>query len=262
LKDKVIADVALRRDGFNRFKDATTVRASLLFHLNSQLSMAASYGEGIAQPTFFDLYGFFPGSFVGNPSLKPEYSHGFEASIRYRQGPLAASLTAYRQHLREEIVGTYDPGTFLSSAANAAGVSRRQGIEAEASWQRGKATRLSATYSYLDASEPSVASGQSRELRRPRHSGSLMLDGAYSRLSYGASIAYVGQRFDTDFDLFQRVRLSAYWLGGARIAYQLRNEVQVFARMSNAFGAEYQDVVGYRTEGRSAYVGLRFALGR
>jgi vitamin B12 transporter len=89
-----------------------------------------------------------------------------------------------------------------------------------------------------------------------------MLDGAYSRLSYGASIAYVGQRFDTDFDLFQRVRLSAYWLGGARIAYHLRDGVQLFARMSNAFDAKYQDVVGYRTEGRSAYVGLRFALGR
>ena len=34
--------------------------------------LAGSYGEGIAQPTFFDLYGFFPGSFVGNPALKPE----------------------------------------------------------------------------------------------------------------------------------------------------------------------------------------------
>ena len=57
----------------------------------SGFSIAASYGEGIAQPTFFDLYGFFPDSFVGNPSLKPERSRGFEASLRYRKDSFGAS---------------------------------------------------------------------------------------------------------------------------------------------------------------------------
>ena len=52
---------------FNRFRDTTSARASLLGHLGSGFSLAASYAEGIAQPTFFDLYGFFPGNFVGNP---------------------------------------------------------------------------------------------------------------------------------------------------------------------------------------------------
>ena len=56
----VAADIALRRDAFNRFKDATTIRASLLADVGQGFSIAGSYGEGIAQPTFFDLYGFFP----------------------------------------------------------------------------------------------------------------------------------------------------------------------------------------------------------
>ena len=30
-------------------------------------SISANYGEGIAQPTFFDLYGFFPGSLSAIP---------------------------------------------------------------------------------------------------------------------------------------------------------------------------------------------------
>ena len=62
----IAGDVALRRDIFNRFKDATSVRASLLGQLGGGFSSAGSYAEGIAQPTFFDLYGFFPGNFVGN----------------------------------------------------------------------------------------------------------------------------------------------------------------------------------------------------
>ena len=260
--DRLIADLAVRRDAFNRFRDATTVRGSLLFKASKMISLAASYGEGIAQPTFFDLYGFFPGSFLGNPSLRTETSRGFEGSIRYAQGPLAASLTAYRQRLRDEIVGTYDPDTFLSSAANADGKSRRQGIEAEAGWSQGKALRLAATYSYLDASEPSFGAGHIRELRRPKHSGSATVDGTMGKFRYGASIAYVGRRADTDFDLFERVSLSPYWLAGAQVAYAVRPGVEVFGRIANAFDDRYQDVVGYRTEGRSAYAGLRLAVDR
>src|SRR6185369_13900452 len=70
-------DLAVRRDWFNRFRDATSIRASALAEVGSGFSIAASYGEGIAQPTFFDLYGFFPNDFIGNPSLKPESSRGF-----------------------------------------------------------------------------------------------------------------------------------------------------------------------------------------
>src|SRR5205814_7511135 len=96
---RVTGDVALRRDIFNRFRDATSLRASLLTNVGGGFALAGSYAEGIAQPTFFDLYGFFSGSFFGNPSLKPESSRGFEASVRFRRGPVEASLTGYEQRL-------------------------------------------------------------------------------------------------------------------------------------------------------------------
>ncbi len=156
----VTADLALRRDLFNRFKDATTVRASLLADVGHGFSIAASYGEGIAQPTFFDLYGFFPNSFVGNPSLKPECSRGFEASIRYRKDSIGASLTAYRQRLRDEIVDVFDPATFLSSTENRSERSRRSGIEAQVDYAFGDQLRLSANYAYLKATEPGDSSAK------------------------------------------------------------------------------------------------------
>ena len=48
----VTGDVAVRRDMFNRFHDATSLRASLLAQVGGGLAVAGSYGEGIAQPTF------------------------------------------------------------------------------------------------------------------------------------------------------------------------------------------------------------------
>ena len=255
-------DFAVRHDFFNRFKDATTARGSLLARIGGGFSLAGSYAEGIAQPTFFDLYGFFPGSFVGNPALKPESSRGFEVSGRYRRGPFSAAMTYYRQRLHDEIVDTFDSVTFLSSTANRTGVSHRSGVEAELGWQLGKTLRLSANYAFLHATQPDdVTSSQVREVRRPKHSGSVALDGRAGKLSYGASLAYVGDRTDTNFDIFpaQTVVLGSYWLANARVAYQVRPGVEMFVRGANLLNQRYEDVFGYRTEPRAVYVGFRLA---
>jgi vitamin B12 transporter len=256
----LVADVAVRRDSFNRFEDSTTLRTSALFNLGRGFSLAASYGEGIAQPSFSDLYGFFPGNFIGNPSLRPESSRGAEASVRYRSGRLQAAVTGYRQRLTDEIVDVFNPATFLASTINRDSQSRRSGIEAEFAWRLGEALRLTGNYSYLKASEPDGAS-QVREVRRPKDSGSVAIDGASGRLSYGASIAFTGARRDMNFEVFpaKSVRLGAYWLGSARIAYAVSPKLELFARAANAFDERYQDVFGYRTEGRALHAGIRLA---
>ncbi len=257
-----VLDVVIRRDRFSRFEDATTLRASALVRLGGGWSAAAAYGEGIAQPSFFDLYGFFPGNFVGNPSLEPESSRGVEASLRYRRTGVELAATLFRQRLHDEIVDVFDPITFQSTTVNRAAVSRRSGVEAELGWSLGEKLRLTANYTYLQASEPdSSATLQLREARRPRHSGSVALDGVSGRLNYGASLAYAGTRADTNFDVFpsQPVRLGAYWLAGARLGYRVRPLLELFARGSNLIDATYQDAFGYRTEGRALYVGLRLS---
>ncbi|MFL6829920.1 MAG: TonB-dependent receptor plug domain-containing protein [Sphingomicrobium sp.] len=252
-------DLAIRRDWFNRFRDATSIRASALARVGGGFSIAGSYAEGIAQPTFFDLYGFFPNDFIGNPALKPESTRGFEGSLRFARGKVAASITAYRQKLHDEIVTVFPPPAFLGTTLNLDSRSRRQGVEAEFGWKLGERLRLDANYSYLDATEPR-ANVRVRELRRPKHSGALAIDGASGRLSYAASLAYVGRHFDSrDVSPFDRVELGSYWLAGARVGYTIRSGIELFARGSNLLDQSYQDVFGYRTEGRALYAGIRLA---
>jgi len=212
--------------------------------------------------SFDHLFGFFPGSFVGNPALKSESSKGFEASVRYRHGAVQAALTGYRQRLSDEIVDVFDPVTFISSTVNRGGISHRSGIEVEFAWRLGDSLRLSANYAYLHAAEPgAIPSTQLREIRRPKHSGSVALDGTEGRLTYGASLAYSGARNDTNFDVFpaRTVRLDSYWLAAAKVAFSVRPGWEIFARASNLFDANYQDVFGYRTEGRAIFAGLRLS---
>ena len=90
------------------------------------------------------------------------------------------------------------------------------------------------------------------------------MDGTSGGFGYGASLAYVGSRVDTDFETFpaERVRLDPYWLAGARLCFAVRPGLELFARGSNLLDARYQDVLGYRTEGRALFVGIRKSAGR
>jgi vitamin B12 transporter len=121
--------------------------------------------------------------------------------------------------------------------------------------------RLSANYSFLHATEPdSSEQREVPELRRPKHSGSLAADGTAGRWTYGGSISYVGAHLDVaDNYPFGIVRLHGYWLAGARVAYAVRPGIELYARGSNLFDAQYEDSAGYRTEGRGVFLGVRLA---
>lgn len=262
--DILTTDITVRHDDFSDFADATTFRALASAEVSSGLSVFASYGEGIAQPTFFDLFGFFPGSFVGNPTLRPERSAGYEIGGQWRGENVALSVTYFRSELENEIVSVFDSTTFLSSVANATGESGRQGIEVAIGATPLPGLRIDANYTYLDADDQQVAGGaELREVRRPRHSANISFDYSSGPLTIGGAIAYVGDRRDTDFDLFpsQTVTLDDYFLASARIGYEVTEGVEVFARGENLFDEEYQDVVGYATPGMAVYGGVRLRFG-
>ena len=227
------------------------------------LSAHVGYGEGIAQPSFLDLYGFFPGSFVGNPDLRSERSQGYEAGLSWSDQSLSFGVTAFSNRLTNEIVTVFLPG-FISSTANADGKSRRRGIELTGEVRPVEGLRISANYTYLDAQEQRIAgTARLREARRPKGAGNLFADYETGPLTLGASLAYVGKRKDTDFDLFPSpvVTLDSYVLAGAKIAYAITPNIEAFGRIENAFDDKYQDAVGYATPGRTVYAGIRVRLG-
>lgn len=262
--DVLATEFALRHDRFSAFADSTTIRAGIVVRPIRRLNLFAAYGEGIAQPTFYDLFGFFPGSFTGNPDLRPEGSRAWHAGVRWNSGGrLFLGLGGFTARLEDEIVDVFDPVTFRSTTANATGTSRRRGIEAEAELRLSDAFNLMVNYTLLDAEEQQVAGGLAlKEIRRARHSFNLLGHGLAGRFSWGASLAYVGRRGDTDFDFFpgRAVILDDYVLASARIGWRLSQGLEAFVRAENLFDADYQDVIGYNTPGRTVHAGLRLRL--
>ncbi|CAA9522921.1 MAG: hypothetical protein AVDCRST_MAG39-2645 [uncultured Sphingomonadaceae bacterium] len=258
---RLVTDVAVRHDAFSAFRDATTVRAAARLDVGGGSDVHAAYGEGIAQPTFFDLFGFFPGSFVGNPDVKPERAKGVEAGVRYDRRGLRLGVTGFAADLRDEIVTRFVG--FSSTTANAPGESRRRGVELEAGWTPRRGLSLDANYTFLDAEEGTEeGSLRTRELRRPRHSANLVAAGEVGPARLGLGLAYVGARVDQDFDLFPapRVRLDDYLLGTVHVALELLPGVALYGRVENAFDARREDAFHYATEGRTVHAGLRLGL--
>jgi vitamin B12 transporter len=261
--DRLSTGLAVRHDSFSAFKDATTLRADASLRVTAALSFHASYGEGIAQPTFYDLYGFFPDfGFRGNPDLRAESSRGWEAGVRWSTGRSRFGITGFRQNLTDENLLVFDGSG--STTVNADGESRRRGIEIEAEHAWSERLRMQASYTFLDAEEQRAAGDLAiREQRRPRHSGSLIATGRAGPIEFGASLAYVGRRRDTDFRVFPSptLTLDDYVLASLRLAWRLDPRLEAYVRTENAFAARYQDAVGYNTAGRTVYAGLRVRLG-
>ncbi|HUF73913.1 MAG TPA: TonB-dependent receptor [Gammaproteobacteria bacterium] len=260
-----------RYDSHSDFDDALTGRLSTAYRLTDRTRLRAGIGTGQKTPTFIERFGFFPQQFVGNRDLKPESSLSYDLGVdqEWLDGELSISASLYWQELGDEIDGfVFDPDTFLFTAENESMDSERRGLELAASWGPTEALSLGLDYTYTDATQPGAGGGTERELRRPRHSGGVSL-------SYGAPggrfeamllADYGGKSADIFFPPFpepeQRVMLADYWLVDATALFRLRPSLTLFARGTNLLDEDYEQVYGYATPGRAAYVGLRVDLGR
>lgn len=268
-QDSLVLSAALRQDFNDTFDDAATFRLSGAYLIPAaHLRLHASWGEGITDPTFTERFGFDPSSFVGNPDLIPERSSGFDFGVEKSLlgGDLILDVTYFQTTLNDEITTNffYDAttGAFFSTPVNADGKSDRQGLETTLSAQLPAGLSLHAHYAHLDATGP----GNTTEVRRPEHTASVNLSwqSATSRTAANLGIAHNGENTDSYFgyadpDYTPTKILDAYTLVRAAGRYQLTQSVDVFARVENALDEEYQDVIGFATPGRAAYVGVRLS---
>ena len=70
------------------------------------------------------------------------------------------------------------------------------------------------------------------------------------------SADHTGSQFDTDFATFSRVELDAFTLVGLNINYALNDILTLSLRGDNLLDENYQQVVGYASQGRGVYGGL------
>ena len=252
-------DLAVRHDDNDLFDDATTWRAQASYLLPSDTRLHAAFGAGIKNPGIFELFGFDPATFTGNPDLKPEKSEGWEAGVEqtFLDGAARIDVTYFDSTLTEEIYTVFgSTPPFFSTPANRTTESTQKGVEASGQILLGKSWRAFATYTWLDAQENGVV-----EVRRPENSGSVNLSYRAPGDAFGAfvTVRYNGEQYDNNFTLTggPRALLSQYTLVNVGGDVRLGKLFDVYVRVENALDEEYEDVYTYRTPDRAAYVGVR-----
>lgn len=256
--------ISARHDNNERFANLTTWRVTATQALPRRLRLHGSWGEGSANPTFFELFGFIPDSFAGNPGLKPEYSKGWDMGMggshvddRYRW-----DLTYFRSRLHDEIITAFGPApNYLSRPENLVGASKRTGWELSADADVSQQLSVSAHFTWLDSTD---ANGQ-REVRRPGQSGAVNAHLAFAGGRGKASLAWVynGRMQDNEFIYATpatRAEIKAVNLVNVGMSFALSDTATVFLRGHNLLDKEYEQVLGYRAPGITGSMGVIVSL--
>jgi vitamin B12 transporter len=220
----------------------------------------ASYGEGITNPTFTELFGFFPDSYIGNPDLKPEESQGWDVGVEQAMfaGRALLDVTWFDTTLDDEIVTVFLP-TFDTTSENQTGESERRGLEVALDARFDERWSLRAAYTWLDATDPN---GE-EEVRRPRHTGSVNGNFATGRWNVNLGALYNGAQEDSEFvnaTPATRVGLDGYTLVNLAISFDVTDNVQLFARGENLLDEDYAEIFSVRSPGIAGYLGARVRL--
>ncbi len=114
INDRIGLGAALRHDENDRFDDDTTYRVQASYRFDSGTRLRAAAGTGIKNPGIFELFGFDPGSFIGNPNLKPEKSDGWEVGVdqSFADGRALVGATWFDSKLTDEIYTDFLPPNF------------------------------------------------------------------------------------------------------------------------------------------------------
>jgi vitamin B12 transporter len=244
-------------DNDGRFDDATTWRVGAGYGFDAVNGRArASAGTGVKNPTFTELFGFFPGSFIGNPDLKPEQSTSWEIGWDQQVGRTVLSATYFHADLEDEIYTAFDVNN-NSTALNRAGKSKRSGVELSGRWDATSALSFAGQATLMQ----SESDDGSDEIRVPDSTASLSVDWQPDAdgMRVGAALDYVGEQDDFDFGSYpsRRVALDAYTLFSASLEFPLTERMALTLRGENLFDETATDVYGYETPGAAAFIGLK-----
>src|SRR5579862_245126 len=244
-------------------------------HFFSGTRFRFSYAQAIKEPTFeesFGITGLFPAD--PNPNLKAEENRAYEAG--FEQGLFdnryAFSALYYNNQFRNQIEFTTNPADFNGFFVN---LNRSMAHGAEVEFKGKLTSRLSldSAYNYTSTQileaplctpqnfcSPLDFAGQPL-LRRPKHSGALLLNYFSSRWGANLGGSFVGRRPDSDFlglgfdhsPGYARVDFGGW--------YAIRPRVTAYVNVQNALDKQYEEVVGYPALGINFRAGLRFRLG-
>lgn len=251
----------LRQEEHSTFGGNTAGSASIAYTPNmGDTVLRASWAEGFKAPGLYQLY-----SEYGNPALAPEMADSWDIGIEQHLFDVLSLSAVYFNRESENLINF----AYCSGAAShplcADGrfgyyenvdLADAQGIELGAGLNLG-AFSASANYTWLDAVNASPGNPNEGAHLARRPSNTFNATASYTwpfGLVTAGTLRVVGHSFN---DAANAQRLDGYTLVDFRVSYPVTEQIELYARVENAFDANYETIANYGTLPRMFYGGAR-----
>jgi vitamin B12 transporter len=258
IEDKHNFQTNFRKDFNSAYDDAVTGNIGYAYSINSNWTIASSYGTAFVSPSFNYLYSLADTYALGNPNLKPERSKNIEASIRYRDESGSLSLTLFQNKIDDFIIYS-NPYPVMGSRTSTQNLNKVEiqgftisGDQFFGHFQvKGSITAQSPKNEDTDKYLP----------RRATALGNLNVNYYIGYWNIGIEETFSDKRFD---DKENTVKLSGYALTNIVADYKMNDKLKLNLRLNNVFDKDYslaaEGLSGfkYQTPGRSLFTNLRY----
>ena len=239
----------------------------------SNTKIRAHVGQGYRAPSLYERFGagwdsFFGYSTYGDPRLQPERSIGFDVGLEqnFAQQRARVSATYFENRLHRVITFadsiSADPFGRFFGYATAEDGARSRGLEISGSAAPVRGVNITASYTFVDATEPPSGGKVFRVFVIPRHQVNAFATWrANSRLNLGFdtlnSSGYISPVFagfssvNYTFNGLRRMNASASY----RLPLTENSALRFQVRGENLSGQNYLEN-GFRTPGRTAMGGI------
>jgi len=235
--------------------DSYRVSAAYLVPVGaSELKFKGAWSTGFRAPSLYELAynrSFFASPPAADVSLQEERSEGLEIGVAwYNPSGLVLEAILFEQTVENEIF--FDLVGF-SGYLQGSGDSDSSGVELIAEVPLPLQLQLQANYTYNDTE---TAAGGHR-VYRPRHLANIGVQ--WQALSNPLALG-LHLRTSRDARGIDGSPTDNYEVLDLNARYTLAAGLEVYGRIENLLDEDYEEIPSYRTSGRAAYAGLRFAF--
>ena len=248
----------VRYDDHSQFGSHTSWKAAGAYDFGEGTVLHANYGTGFKAPSLYELYS----TYYGNPTLKPETSHGWEVGVDQKLlGDRLQGGVTYFERRTSNLID------FAGSAYFNVAKTDAKGVETQIAASVTDTLTLSANYTYLDAED--LTTGLDLE-RRPHNTFSAILNWTpQTNWGLGASLNSVSKEvdqyaYDTPCGSPTAVPSASpvACMNGGHTTVNVFghydfDQWSIFARVSNVLDQHYEPLLGYGAAGRAVYAGVR-----
>lgn len=255
---------SLRHDDYERFGSQTTHNIGAVWAIEAiSTRLRASWGTSFKAPTLSER--FASSAFITpNPDLAPEEGEtieiGFDTELLLDGTDVQFGGAWYDGEIENLIETVFDFTTFTGTNQNI-GKADLTGYELYAAITPITGLQARLDYTHTDATNGDTGVAL---LRRPEHAVSASLSWqASERLTLSTRLTHTGERLDVTYDddgffVSGSGQVDSYQLLDISGHFDLRDDVQLFARIANAFDKTYEQPAAFAGAPRTVSVGVRW----